>query len=129
MNGTHALEITVVAGDATAVVTLDFLGGGVVDITTDAVWKNKAAVFAAVESFLRLVGAGGTNPTMTKVWGSKSSAASIARAVLAGQHGKLLTFRRVWAYSDPPRYPDDVVESVDNLSAPVTDMSQFFQRK
>lgn len=122
------LEVNVHTGQISAVAVLTFTTG-LVTITTDARWCDKAIVFAALESTLRTVSHGASLPVtrVTGAWrkdGTRPTAAQVARKLFEGQDQGALRFVREWSLG--------YQETVSALNAPVTDMDKavhpFFAR-
>ncbi len=110
------LEINVYDGHVSAVASLVSTTKGVVEISTDARWCDKAAVFAAVAQHVALA-AKGHPSVLSKTVGTRVDVKAFAQGLLDGQEAGKLTFVRVWS--------EGYRESVDKLGAPVTDMHKI----
>lgn len=115
-NSLPTLEINVYDGRVSAVACLVSIAKGVIEITTDARWCDKAAVFAALEQHVRLA-AKGHPAAINKVSGSKTTPQAFAGSILEGQDTGKLTFIRVWS--------EGYRETVSNLGAPVRNFNDL----
>lgn len=110
------LEVVVRTGAVSAVATLQFLGGGVVSVETDARWCDKAAVFGALEGTLRPMSLGAnTSADNVKAYNTRNTACEVLKTLMAGLDAGKVQVTRRWSagYS----------ETVSSLGAPVQDMA------